>query len=188
MKNSLMCIIDVLMTTLFLLPTALTGLLSKRRRRKALWSERGKNRSPWKSHQPAAAVKATLYPSRRGQKSHTFRNNPFLRSSRKLSCQQEASQSGSFFLEKNTHAASCLSAYSKGFKQIIANNQCGARCSTKRNPRAEGGLLLCLSILMSTATKQADFCKPPCCWPCITWQVSISVITNESRPKTQRVL
>lgn len=101
------------------------------------------NHSPWKPHQPAAAVRAALYPSHRWLKSHTSLNNPFLQSSRKLSCQQEASPSGFFFLEKSMHAVSCLSTYSKKFKQIIANKPRGVRRSTEANRGALGGPTLC---------------------------------------------
>ena len=50
------------------------------------------------------------------------------------------------------HAVSCSSTYNKKFKQIIANNWRGARCSTKAGIRAGGGPMLSFSILMSTVT------------------------------------
>lgn len=50
------------------------------------------------------------------------------------------------------HTVSCSSTYNKKFKQIIANNWRGARCSTKAGVRAVAAPMLSFSKLMSTAT------------------------------------
>jgi len=50
------------------------------------------------------------------------------------------------------HAVPGLSTYGKRFKQIIASNRCGARCSTKAGTRAGGGPTPRFITPMSTAT------------------------------------